>query len=115
MDQADHDAVIRLQSGLEQLTATIAANNIASVERDTRIETAVKAINGTVRKHDHDIYEHLSRPHPDVTEEESHELIKQHREMWSAYGIGKWVGVTVGTAAIVQSVGIVILLVRGIG
>jgi hypothetical protein len=41
--------MIRLEAKVEALTVTIAANNIASVERDTRIEQKVDRIDGTVR------------------------------------------------------------------
>jgi uncharacterized protein YPO0396 len=105
MEQADHDALIRLEAKFEAFIVTSSANNIASVERDTRIETAVKAINGTVRKHD----AWISTADSDAIGISAQR--EQHEEMWSAYKIGRWVGITVGTAAIVQSAGIVTLLI----
>lgn len=48
----DHDSLIRLESKVEALISTVEAHNIASVERDTRIEEQVKKINGGFRQHD---------------------------------------------------------------
>jgi uncharacterized protein involved in copper resistance len=107
MDERDHDALIELKSAVAHMTTTMAANNIASVERDTRIESAVKAINGTVRGHEAEL-RMIQRQN-----KEDDERREQHDEIWTAYKIGRWIGITVATAAVVQSVGIVILLLQG--
>lgn len=55
MDEAqmtDHDALIRLEGQFGALNQTIAANNIAAVERDTRIEGELKRVNGSIAKHE---------------------------------------------------------------
>ena len=48
----DHDSLIRLEGQILALTQTVEAHNIASVERDTRIEAGVKTINGKVAEHE---------------------------------------------------------------
>ena len=45
-------AITRLEGKLEAMTVQMSANNIASVERDTRIEERVKGINGSVARHE---------------------------------------------------------------
>ena len=46
------ESIIRLEGKLEALTVQMSAHNIASVERDTRIEQEVKKINGKVAEHE---------------------------------------------------------------
>lgn len=46
------EAIVRLEGKLEAVTQQISAHNIASVERDTRIEQQVLKINGKVAEHE---------------------------------------------------------------
>lgn len=44
VEQLDHDAIIELKGQVAALNVSIEAHNVASVERDTRIEVAVVKI-----------------------------------------------------------------------
>jgi uncharacterized membrane protein YqiK len=61
-ERDDHDTLILLAGTVRQLTTVIEAHNIASVERDTRIEQKVDRINGQVGKHELAIHDIERRP-----------------------------------------------------
>ena len=106
----DHDRLTRLQAQLDNLQTTIAANNNAAVERDTRIETKVDRINGTVRSHEKDIDVLQRHPVMPISEEEAQEMIEHNRELWTVYRIGRWVALA-GTVALLGQTAALIGLV----
>lgn len=112
MESNDHDSIIQLTSAVQQLTATLAANNIASVERDTRIETAVKGINGTVRRHDREILEHQAVPHGGVSHVELSTAMSQVAEMWVVWRFGRWLMAGVTLALLAQTFALITIILE---
>lgn len=118
----DHDAIIRLESKIEHLSIAIEAHNIASVERDTRIEEQVRRINGTVAKHTQELHDLTRRPelpnwltadvvtrgvgeHQAVVREWP-DMKMQVEHMWDTYRFGRW---ALGVLVIMQPLEIVVI------
>jgi len=113
LNDADHDLLIGLRAEGVGLHSSIETHNIASVERDTRIEIAVKEINGTVGRHEQSLILHAQVPHSGVDHAASAVLIGRIDEMWTAWSIGKWVGTAAVLAMLGQSVALMVLIVKG--
>lgn len=112
----DHDRLTRMQAQLDNLQTTIAANNNASVERDTRIETKVDRINGNVRAHEKSIDELERNPVMPISEQEAQEMIEHNREVWTVYRIGRWIALAGILALMGQTaalIGLVIHIING--
>lgn len=109
----DHDALIELGSTVRNLSLTIEAHNIASVERDTRIETKLERVAADVERHSLDLFSLNSRPIMPVETEEARALVIEHREMWSAYRLGRWVVTGAIAALLAQSAALLVLVISG--
>jgi hypothetical protein len=113
VDTVDHDILIGLKAEVVGLHMIIEAHNIASVERDTRIETVVNETNGTVKIHSAKLLVHEQVPHSGVDSVESHEIIAEHYEMWNAWKIGRWVGSAAALAFLGQTAALLVIVLRG--
>ena len=110
----DHDVLIGLRSEIIGLRQVVETHNIASVERDTRIEEGLKMVNGTVRRHNDELLLHANVPHSGVDKTTSTELSNQVSEMWMAWGIGKWVGSGAVLALLGQTAALLTVIIRGL-
>lgn len=111
----DHDLLISLKAEMISLRVMVEAHNIASVERDTRLETKVDGINGTVALHDNVLIKHSQVNHSGINHEASLKLIEQINEMWTVWSIGKYVGAAGVLALVGQTLALLILALRGGG
>lgn len=113
MEAADHDLLIGLRSEIVALRMVVEAHNISSVQRDTRIETKVDRINGTVALHDAALIKHAQVEHSNVSPAASEKMIGRLDEMWTAWSIGKWVGAAGLVALLAQTAALLLLIVKG--
>ncbi len=113
MNDVDHDLLIALRAEVVGLRLTVEAHNIASVERDTRIETVAKEINGKVRLHDQELAAHNTVPHSGIDHAASARLIEQINEMWTAWSVGKWVGAAGILALLGQTAALLMIGLKG--
>jgi hypothetical protein len=111
-DALDHDLLIGLRAELISVRQIIETHNIASVERDTRIETKVQQINGSVSRHDAALLTHAQVPHSGVAHADSALLVARLNEMWTAWSVGKWVGMAGVLALIGQTMATIMLVLR---
>ena len=112
VEENDHDILIELRAQVGELSRTVHNQGENSTARDTRIETKVDRINGQVREHQAQIASHALIPHDGVTKEESRGHIDKLNELWTAWGIGKWVGATLVLTLLGQTVALIALVIE---
>ena len=101
----------KLQAQVENLMRTVNSNATHSAERDARIEAGVERINGSVAKQDRRIIRlEMAAEEAERHTSERDGVLVQHRDMWAAFRLGKWLVALLMTAIIVEGVAIILML-----
>ena len=108
----DHDAIIRLEAGVEALRQTLDNTSQQQAERHGRMEGKIDRINGTVAQHEARLTLVEDRPVMPISQEEAGELVEQAREIWTVYSFGRWL-VAAGVLALLgQAAALIILAIN---